>query len=123
MEWVLSQETGVLSEGGGFSITNCRSASLGEGRGGGGVSGTDSRWILDKKEDSRPGQRCMLGLEAVGSRTGTDGLWAGIPPHAPRTPMHCSSEPTLPWALATRCPQAKLSSPFSSSELGRTGHG
>lgn len=62
----------------------------------------------------------MLGLKAVSSRTYTDGLWAGIPPHAPRTPMHCSSEPTLPWALAAQCPQAQLSSPFPSYELGRT---
>lgn len=120
MEWVQSQEAGVLGEGGGFSTTNCRSASVGKGQGG---SGTAPKWILDKSEDSRPGQRCMLGLEAVGSRTDTDGLWAGIPPHAPRTPMHCSSEPTLPWALAARCPQAWLSSPFPSSELGRTGRG
>jgi hypothetical protein len=40
MEWVLSQETGVLGEASGFSITNCISASLGEGQG---ASGTDPR--------------------------------------------------------------------------------
>lgn len=43
-ELVLSQEAGVLGEGGGFSATNNRSASLGEGPRGSGTGPRDGSW-------------------------------------------------------------------------------